>query len=146
MNISQLISIIFFILVILIMGFDIIKYGLSELLEYEVKIEFLVTISTIGACLLGNFAEGAVLMLLFFIAEYLEDFALDQSKKSMVDLVKLRPDIACVKRGGHEIIITSIKFIRYLLFFFIDFGMCTNSYLEISVHFISTLFCNLIIS
>lgn len=103
MNISQLISIIFFILVILIMGFDIIKYGLSELLEYEVKIEFLVTISTIGACLLGNFAEGAVLMLLFFIAEYLEDFALDQSKKSMVDLVKLRPDIAYVKRDGHEI-------------------------------------------
>ena len=85
------------------MGFDIIKYGLSELLEYEVKIEFLVTISTIGACLLGNFAEGAVLMLLFFIAEYLEDFALDQSKKSMVDLVKLRPDIAYVKRDGHEI-------------------------------------------
>ncbi len=103
MNSSQLISIIFFILVILIIGFDIIKYGLSELLEYEVKIEFLVTISTIGACLLGNFAEGAVLMLLFFVAEYLEDFALDQSKKSMVDLVKLRPDIACVKKDGYEI-------------------------------------------
>lgn len=48
MNSSQLISIIFFILVILIIGFDIIKYWLSELLEYEVKIEFLVTISTIG--------------------------------------------------------------------------------------------------
>lgn len=103
MNSSQLISIIFFILVILIIGFDIIKYGLSELLEYEVKIEFLVTISTIGACLLGNFAEGAILMLLFFVAEYLEDFALDQSKKSMVDLVKLRPDIACVKKEGYEI-------------------------------------------
>lgn len=103
MNSSQLISIIFFILVILIIGFDIIKYGLSELLEYEVKIEFLVTISTIGACLLGNFAEGAVLMLLFFVAEYLEDFVLDQSKKSMVDLVKLRPDIACVKKDGYEI-------------------------------------------
>lgn len=100
---SANISIIPFAIVVLIVGLGVMKHGIKSLLHKEVKIEFLVTISTIGAFILGDFTEGASLMLLYFIAEFLEDLALDRSKKSIVNLVKLSPDTGIVKKEGKEI-------------------------------------------
>ncbi len=100
---SKFFAIILFILVVLISGLNIIKEGIYELFEKEIKIEFLVTIATIGAFVLGDFIEAACLMLLFFIAEYLEEFSLDKSKKSLINIVKLAPDTATIKKDGVEV-------------------------------------------
>lgn len=100
---SANISIIPFAIVVLIVGLGVMKHGIKSLLNKEIKIEFLVTISTIGAFILGDCAEGASLMLLYFIAEFLEDLALDRSKKSIVNLVKLSPDTGIIKKEGKEI-------------------------------------------
>lgn len=98
-NLNQdIISQIIYLIVVLIVGQEIIRHGIKSLLKKEVKIELLITIATIGAFLLGDGGEGATLMLLFFLAEYLENYALDRSKRSLSKLVKLSPNIATVKR------------------------------------------------
>jgi len=58
-----------------------------SLYNKEVKIDLLVTISVFGAFLLGDGLEGASLMLLFYLAEFIENFAVDRSKKSLSSLI-----------------------------------------------------------
>lgn len=98
-----IISQIIFIIIFLFVGKDIIKSGISSLLNKEVKIELLVTISAIGAFLLNSGQESAILIILFYLAELFEDYALNHSKKSISNLVKLSPDTATVRRDNKEI-------------------------------------------
>ncbi len=95
---QDLISQLIFLSVVVIVGQGIIRHGIKSLLNKEVKIEFLITVATIGAFILGDGAEGASLILLFFLAEYLEHYSLDKSKKSLTNLVNLSPDVATVKK------------------------------------------------
>ncbi|MCL2686921.1 MAG: cation-translocating P-type ATPase [Methanobrevibacter sp.] len=95
---QELISEIIYLIATIIIGQGIIRSGISSLLNKEVKIQLLVTIATIGAFLLGEGAEGTSLILLFFLAEYLEDFSLDRSKRSLSKLIKLSPNTATIKR------------------------------------------------
>ncbi|MDR0900540.1 MAG: cation-translocating P-type ATPase, partial [Methanobrevibacter sp.] len=99
---QDLIAIIIFLIVAIGIGQGIIKHGLKSLLSGEVKIELLVTIATIGAFLLGDGLEGATLMLLFYLAEYIEHYALDRSKKSLSKLVNLNPETAIIKKSLPE--------------------------------------------
>jgi len=100
---SNMLSLIPLLLVVIIAGHETIEHGIRSISHGEIKIEFLMTIATIGAFLLGDYSEGAGLMLLFFIGEWLEDFALDKSKKSIANIVKLSPDTGIVKKDGKEI-------------------------------------------
>ncbi len=100
---TKIVSQVIYLIVVIIAGQGIIKHGIKSLLKKEVKIELLVTIATVGAFLLGDGFEGASLMLLFFLAEYLENYSLDKSKSSLSKLVKLSPDIAIIKKEGKEI-------------------------------------------
>ncbi|WP_067260371.1 heavy metal translocating P-type ATPase [Methanobrevibacter cuticularis] len=101
-TIDQPISILIFLIAVILVGHGIIKHGVKSLLKGEVKIEFLITIATIGAFLLGDGLEGSSLMFLFYLAEYIEGFALDRSKKSLSKLVSLNPDVATIKKDGKE--------------------------------------------
>lgn len=100
---NNLIGQVFFLIVVVFVGHNIINYGIRNLIKGKVKIEFLVTIATIGAFLLGSGEEGAILVLLFYLAEYLEHYALDRSKKSLVSLVKLTPETGVIKKDSKEI-------------------------------------------
>jgi len=100
---SEIISQIIYLSIVIFVGKDIITYGIKSIFKKEIKIEFLMTIATVGAFLLGDGAEGASLILLFSMAEYLEEFALDRSKRSLVKLIKLSPDKAIVKKENKEI-------------------------------------------
>lgn len=99
---NPVISQIIFLIAALFVGKEIIVSGLRQLSKGKVKIQLLVTIATIGAFLLSSGEEGAILMLLFYLGEYLEEYSLNRSKKSIAKLVKLTPDMAMVKHGDHE--------------------------------------------
>lgn len=101
-SVNPLIGQIMFLIAALFVGREIIVYGLRQLGHGKVKIQLLVTIATFGAFLLSSSEEGAVLMLLFCLGEYLEEYSLNKSKSSIVKLVKLTPDTAMVKHGDHE--------------------------------------------
>jgi Cd2+/Zn2+-exporting ATPase len=63
----------------------------------------LMSIAAIGAFFIGHGEEGAAVIFLFFIAELLEDYAADNAKKSIGDLMHLAPETANVKRDGNEL-------------------------------------------
>ncbi|MDR2544452.1 MAG: cation-translocating P-type ATPase [Methanobrevibacter sp.] len=97
-HIVNIISISIFLIIVIFVGLNIIIDGIKALLKGNLQIEFLMTIATIGAFLIGEGLEGASLVLLFSLAEYIEEFTLTKSKKSLHELVSLNSDMATVKR------------------------------------------------
>ncbi|MDR0912273.1 MAG: cation-translocating P-type ATPase [Methanobrevibacter sp.] len=96
-SVESPIAILVFLIVVIIVGKDVIIHGFKSLFKKEVNMNLLMSIATIGAFLLGDGLEGASLMLLYYLAEYIECLALDRSKKSLSKLVNLNPEIAIKK-------------------------------------------------
>ncbi|MCQ2591182.1 MAG: heavy metal translocating P-type ATPase [Treponema sp.] len=65
--------------------------------------EFLMSISSVGAILLGKYEEAAVIMILYQIGEKFEDFAVDKSRDAIEEISKLRPDHATVKTEAGDV-------------------------------------------
>jgi Cd2+/Zn2+-exporting ATPase len=63
----------------------------------------LITIAAIGAFIIGHGEEGAAVIFLFYLAEFLEDYASERARSSIASLLKLAPDTAHVIRKGKEI-------------------------------------------
>ena len=82
-------------------GFEVIQEALEHILKGKIFDEnFLMTIATIGAFVIGEYPEAVCVMLLFQIGETLQDYAVDKSRKSITELMDIRPDFANVKRGN----------------------------------------------
>ena len=60
---------------------------------------FLMSVATIGAFLIGQYAEGVAVMLFYMIGEMFQDMAVDHSRKSISSLMDIRPDYANLKVG-----------------------------------------------
>ncbi|VVB95233.1 putative copper-exporting P-type ATPase A [uncultured archaeon] len=100
---STTLSHILFLFVGVISGYSIAKKGISSLLKKRLDMNFLMTIAAVGAFSIGYGEEGASVLYLFFIAEFLEDYAGERARKSIGALVKLAPETAVVKRNGKEV-------------------------------------------
>jgi Cd2+/Zn2+-exporting ATPase len=94
---------ILFLFVGVISGYSIAKKGISSLLKKRLDMNFLMTIAAVGAFSIGYGEEGASVLYLFFIAEFLEDYAGERARKSIGALVKLAPETAIVMRDGKEV-------------------------------------------
>ena len=92
-----------FLSVIAISGYEIIKNGIRALLKGNFTMNFLMTLAVLGSFLIGSGAEGAVVIFLFYIALYLENYAGEKARKSIAALLKLAPDTATVKKDGKNI-------------------------------------------
>jgi len=99
----HLISQLLFASVIAVAGRDILKKALSSILNRRLDMNCLMSIAAIGAFFIGHGEEGAAVIFLFFIAEFLEEYAADKAKKSIGDLMHLAPETANVKRDGNEL-------------------------------------------
>ncbi len=95
-------ALILFLTVAIISGYEIIPNGIKALIKGKFSISLLITIAAIGAFLIGEGAEGASVIFLFYIAEYLEDYAGERARKSIGSLIKLAPQTAIVKRGENN--------------------------------------------
>ena len=62
--------------------------------------DFLMTVASVCALLLGEFVESAAVMLFFQVGELFESIAVERSRKSVAALMDLRPDVACILRDG----------------------------------------------
>ena len=65
-------------------------------------IDFLMLAAALGAALIGEWTEGALLLFLFTLSGALETFAMGRTRKAIESLGKLRPEIALVRRGDRE--------------------------------------------
>ncbi|TYQ12824.1 UNVERIFIED_CONTAM: Cd2+/Zn2+-exporting ATPase [Acetivibrio alkalicellulosi] len=61
---------------------------------------FLMTIATIGAFLIGEFPEGVAVMLFYQTGEFFQSIAVNRSRKSIKDLMDIRPDYANLLSGN----------------------------------------------
>ncbi len=85
----------------LVLGFNVLKTAGKNILKGKVFDEnFLMTIATVGAFILGDFAEGTAVMLFYMIGETLSDYAVARSRKSIAKLMDIRPDYANLKQNG----------------------------------------------
>ncbi|NLC55320.1 MAG: cadmium-translocating P-type ATPase [Armatimonadetes bacterium] len=66
-------------------------------------INFLITIATIGALAIGEWAEAASVMFLFSLAELLESYSMDRTRNAIRELMRLAPQQATVIRDGREL-------------------------------------------
>lgn len=63
----------------------------------------LVTIAAVGATAIGALEEGAAVVLLFNLAEMLEEYAGERARHAIEELMELRPETAVVRRNGSEV-------------------------------------------
>lgn len=85
------ISIYFYILSYLSGGYHGFVDTIGHLRKLELNIDFLMIAAAIGAAILGQWIEGAVLLFLFSLSGTLESYALDKSRKAIHSLLELRP-------------------------------------------------------
>lgn len=91
---------ILFVVAYLIVGYPIIKKAVTNIFHGEVFDEnFLMTIATIGAFLTGEYLEGVLVMLLYQVGELFQSYAVSTSRKSITELMDIRPDYANLKDG-----------------------------------------------
>ena len=87
-----------FLLVYLFIGFDVIKQAALNITRGQLFDEnFLMAIATIGAMLIGEYPEAVAVMLFYQVGEYFQDFAVNQSRKSIRALMEIRPEVAHVE-------------------------------------------------
>ena len=86
-----------------ISGVSVAEAGLRALVHGRISINLLITIAAVGALAIGHLEEGAVVILLFNLAERLEDYATDRARHSIEALMELKPEVATVRRDGGEV-------------------------------------------
>ena len=106
-EIPRLIYGILYLAAYLICGHDVIKGAIRNIHKGNIFGEqFLMTIASVGAIFVGEFAEAVAVMLFYNLGEFVQDYAVDRSRDSISALMDIRPDTATVIRDGKEIVIS----------------------------------------
>lgn len=101
MLLSGKIAIIFLVAAYVTAGYDVVKKAVRNIGHGQVFDEnFLMTIATIGAFVTGEIAEGVMVMLLYQIGEWFQQYAVGKSRNSITELMDIRPDYANALRDG----------------------------------------------
>ena len=85
----------------IILGFDIVIKAAENIVKGKIFDEnFLMSLSTIGAFIIGEYPEAAAVMLFYQIGEFFQERAVDHSRRSIAGLMDLKSDSAVVYRNG----------------------------------------------
>lgn len=103
-SINEYIPLICFGISYIVVGFDIVKEAVEGVIKGNIFNEnFLMTIASIGAFVIGEYSEGCAVVLLYTIGEYLQSVALGKSRKSITDMLKSTPQKVIVEKDGKQI-------------------------------------------
>lgn len=96
---NEMINNIIYIISYLIVGFPILKKAFRNIFRGKVFDEnFLMSVATIGAFLIGELPEAVSVMLFYQVGELFQSYAVNKSRKSISELMDIRPDYANVIR------------------------------------------------
>src|SRR5699024_8453795 len=85
----------------LVIGWDVLWRAVRNIKNGQVFDEnFLMSVATIGAMVIGEYAEGVAVMLFYQVGELFQSVAVHRSRRSIAQLMDIRPDYANVEREG----------------------------------------------
>lgn len=85
----------------IIVGLNIVKEAVEGVFHGNIFNEnFLMTIASIGAFIIGEYAEGCAVVILYTIGEFLQDIAVGKSRKSITEMIQSAPQKVHVERNG----------------------------------------------
>lgn len=103
-GLSQPIYPLFFIVAIISGGWKQTYEGISELVqERTLNVDLLMALAAIGACLIGNWFEGAMLTFIFCLSGALEEYATNKSTKEITALMNVAPNEALKIIDGEHV-------------------------------------------
>lgn len=103
-NLPKGVEIALFLAAYLLIGWKVLLTSLRNILRGEVFDEnFLMSVATIGAFAIAEYPEAVAVMLFYQFGMLFEDMAVEKSRKSITDLMDIRPDFANIKKGGEII-------------------------------------------
>ena len=107
---NKVVNNILFIISYIIIGKEILEKAFKNITRGKVFDEnFLMTVATLGAFLIGEYPEAVAVMLFYQIGELFQIYAVDKSRKSVAALMDIRPDYANLLDDGKEIKINPEK-------------------------------------
>lgn len=100
-KLNEKLTIISYLVLYLIIGYDVIKPSIEKIATGKFMDEkFLMTVASLAAIISGEYAEAVAVMLFYSVGEIIQDRAVDSSKKSIKEALKLKPDFANLMIDG----------------------------------------------
>ena len=90
-----------FVVAYILSGYEVLLKSIKNIFRGEVFDEnFLMSIATLGAFAINKPGEAAAVMIFYNVGELFEDYAVGKSKKSIIQLMNIKPKIANLKNGN----------------------------------------------
>ena len=98
-NLEMPIVILTYLSAIIVGGWATFRQGFKSLAKLQFDMNVLMTVAVIGAIIIGEWLEGAIIAFLFSLSNTLENYTMEKTRQSIRELMSLAPQVATIKKN-----------------------------------------------